>query len=451
MKSTTLFVLVFTAALQLLPRHADALVRVHYDPTNAPATHSTGAMLALITLAMREWESQSGGRARFSGPQVSAPNEGLYRGPGHLNIYWDGTLSSCARTQTDCPAWPLACTLQLHPFGSPGAMSILFPPNTVPPQGTGCQDIYSTLMHELGHNFDNLLCYLAFPTTVVVDPVTGPFTAPSGNSCHIGASVVGDSLGPSGFAMLVDDLASRHLWNFDQDNFVGPGNPLTPVSSYYDFYDQSTGELMTTQAATGNTNESNSYTESIGPGLTQSEYTRVYALGANQGTLSTRVFFDQGDLWTAQMTPRVMLPINGTRHKTCIAALPGSPHAIVCAVDAIEAPLSGNQQQVLAKMSPVSLTAGRRFINCVETHDSGASWSANFALPAVTRSGVSCAVDVATNRVVLAYEEASTEQVMTRHRLINVVDAWTNETPIDVLETNPANAVFSPALCANDE
>jgi hypothetical protein len=390
-------------------------VNVHYDPAFAPPSHPASDMTALIAAALREWEAHSDGRIHWSGPYTVGGRRPA--GPGNLSILWDPGLGSdkCGFASAYCPVWPHECFISINP-------NVPFlSARSVPPRGTVCEDMYSHLVHELTHHFNQRPCFDL-------------------RHCHPGDSAAGDSLAPGGAAAVLDDFSARHLWNFDMDNVNWTIYGQAPVKVFYDVFDHSLGGFSRSILATGNADEYFNFTHAIAPGTGVTPFMRSFVLGRFQSP-EFGVVVDSGDLRTAAMAPRTSISGGFSRRKVCVAANAVMPHLVSVWSDAAEA------RMVISSPPTMDFLAGQRAVMFSESHDAGVTWSAAAAIPgAFTRNGVSCAFDQSQYHFVVAFEGAEDERIWTTYRRTDLRGpaSWIDPRRIDEAVGAPSLQAFTP-------
>lgn len=280
-------------------------------------------------------------------------------------------------------------------------------PRWTPGMGTN-EDMISVLMHEMGHLFENTGDSSATGTTVIRAPA---------------------------------DFTSRYLWNtdiFGIDNGRYDGH--TQVLQYFAVNPTNGGATWISQVqppfairspaslATGN---NAGYT---GHYLVAYGTTTPAGSTGNPNALLVRLT----DAASNNVDRVVQGSLNGvavgtTFHRPCVAAsATGSDHYLVWT-------------------SPVEVNgSGWRQVLSAESHNGGAfTWSQPEAIPgAFTRSGVSCAIDRATERLVVVFTGAGEEGLFLAHRpsLTPGAGQWGS----NVIRLLPSASTYGPPDVAFD-
>lgn len=233
----------------------------------------------------------------------------------------------------------------------------------------------------------------------------------------------------------IDAWSARHVWNGDMDGVNWTVYPASPMRIGYEEIDWSGAVVATANPNQGTaTGEYGNFVASIGPGQNGSAYVRASATARNDAYPDSArvVFFERtnGSNLSAWIDRRYIVSAAGgvaaqIRHHTCVAASTTSPDVYVVFTASAEATQAS---------SGSSVWAGTREVAFAESHDNGNTWSAAAAIPgAFTRSGVSCAFDRATGRIVVGYSGSGEEAIWTTHRLATAVgpSAWAPVTRID--------------------
>jgi hypothetical protein len=385
MKFSTWLSAIAISVLMLFGSTASARhVTVSYVDANRPPEYAMTDVLSGIQRAMREWEAHNvahgivfhwGGVISLSNAPEDFNNIVIRWAPNNYSSFVGlscNSYSGCAgspplssnhillATWWDSPTFPSPSGRWNNPRFIPGV--------TGGPQ----QDMVGVLTHELAHLLRN-------------------------TNTHNANSVLfpGASFG------------SRYLWSSD---IVGVDtsryNPHAQAFQLFSI-NGSTGAMSVlrhTVPTDGPVHSPAGF--AVGDGVAGSgSYAIAYnTSGASVGTYyALRVKYTDGvsnDVTRTLTGTQNGLPVAWTYHKPCVA---------------ISA--SGNDHY-LAWASPVELTGGWREVLTVESHNNrGSTWTAPFAIPgAYTRSGINCAIDRATERLVVTYTGAGEDGIWITHR-----------------------------------
>lgn len=373
---------VLTAAVAFASTLAEARqVNVWYVDAGRPTAFSQTQVIASIQRALRQWETYSAYSPfafKWGGmiPLSAAPadfNNIVVRWTG---AYTNGVAFSCPSawtcTASGKPDVPTNHILLSTAADGPGLT--WNNPIWVPDQlASSNLDLYGDLMHELGHLLRNATAH--YPSSVLID----------------GASFPQRSLWNSDIAGVDTgryDGRPQALELFGVDYTTGSTSLLTQWQPYY---------RVRSPAAIA-----------IGSGGISHyalAWSTVYPAGADG--LTNALLFRSTD-GTTNTINNVDTPIFAYDNGQMVARTYHRPCVAVSA--------TGSDAYVLWA-SPLQDVSGSRSIYAVESHNGGATWSGPETLPwAATRTGVSCSIDRATERLVVVYSGSAQEGIFLNHR-----------------------------------
>lgn len=374
-----------SAAACLLPAVAHAHVtRVWYDAFNEPAGFNRQALLQTIQSSLREWEYHGRGQLALKWEGVTSNKPG--GGGDDLIFGWDPSLvgsNTCAQT------W-IYTFAQVAPMGridmNPAIMGSGNVYTATPVVNANCLVGKSVLQHEMAHWF-------------------------RWDAGHFNDSVLGSTCASGG---ICTDFMALNLWNGDMDginqnNYFPIFAPTYPPLGVYvatDTYNHTNGAISGSSAVLLSGGGPQNFTAGMGIGGPSAQYSRAF-------TDNNTIAVEQGDgyTWSNRRTINEF-----TRRQVCVTGTSNSSDMYVV--------WTSNSQVPTANVANV----GARTVRYSESHDGGNTWSAPGTIAgAQTRTGVSCGFDVARNRVVVAWANASTFQVQYSERTPSSVGAgfWT--------------------------
>lgn len=377
-------------------RDAEAFVwRVAYNDFGRPNSIQKSDVIRAIQQVLREWEHGSAeGRvvARYDGEVT-----GVWSETDLIIIDWrplgaGPCAQTCVRTTGGCSG-VLRGEVQMN-SSLPGncLLNPLFtPPLSPTPVVTRGDSFQVVLFHELAHQFRDV-----------------NFDGPPQNNASV-------------LSATVNDLANRHLWNDDQNNFPAIYGPHSH-GIRFQLQDSSSHQIMSTYDIGGS--DGNSRTPvaiSMADGVQGRHFTLAWA---------SRVYPAVPALFIAQHNGTNAFNIQATTladtlKRPCVAT--SGLHQVVVFTSISQSPDTNTGDQL----------AGSRSLLQMESHDGGFTFSSPETIVGLrTRQGVSCAIDPATGRVVLAATGID-ETINTAHRLPSAVGvgSWSGFTRVNGVGT----------------
>lgn len=383
-----IFTLALAVGLTLAPAAEARHVFVSYVDAGRPSTFAKADVMAAIQRVLREWEAHVSISSFVFHWQGEIPLAGAPENYDNVVIRWGGVCpgllgASCRASPSifcggpDCPI--SLATNHIVLFSNVTQGQVVNNPRFVPPGDTSF-DLTSTLTHELAHLFldDDETQHSVWGTSVL---------------------------------NILPGMQDRSLWNYDILNVNisrYPGhyqalqtfsiNPSNGAMSVLRHYQPTYRVLSPASIATGD-----------GVGATGG-YLVAYGSRTPAGSSGPRnaivMKFTDGRVNDVDVIYQGSLggqSVGTTYHRPCVAVATNQSYYLVWA-SPIEDPQTGARQVLFA-----------------ESHAPGAAGlSAPAAIPgALTRAGISCAVDPRNNRLVVAYSNAADERIMLTHR-----NAW---------------------------
>lgn len=383
--------------LLVIPREARAFVwRVAYNDAGRPANFQKTDVIRTIQQALREWEHGSAeGRviARYDGEVT-----GVWSETDLIIIDWrpvpmGACAQTCLRTASgNCAGGVLRGELQLDNSGNCPNIPLFVPP--LLPNGfvNRGSSLLAVLLHEFAHQFRDV-----------------NFDGPPQNNASV-------------LSATVNDLANRHLWNDDHNNYPAFYGP-----HWHDirFQLQDSGShqiISSTDVGTGSAgNPRTPVAVSMADGAQGRNFTLAWAGRVYPATPA--LFIVQHNGTNAFNFQAMTVSQADTLKRPCVAV--SGLHQVVVFSSIAQSPDTNRFDQL----------AGSRALLQVESHDGGFTFSTPATIAGLrTRQGISCAIDPATGQVVLAATGLD-ETINIAHRLPSAVGAgsWSAFTRVNAV------------------